>query len=99
MMWSKVLISYLFAELVLVALAVGATLWFRQRRKQQRQQGVPNGYVLTDEVFTDPTTGVVQRVWFNPETGERFYQAVRQDAPHSRRTDSEPTDSGPTDSD
>lgn len=24
----------------------------------------------------DPTTGVAQRVWFNPETGERFYETV-----------------------
>ncbi len=87
-MLSKVLVAYFLAELVLVAVAVGATLWFRQRRQQQRQQGVPNGYVLTDEVFTDPTTGVVQRVWFNPETGERFYQTVQQDDPHRGPSDS-----------
>jgi hypothetical protein len=34
------------------------------------------GFVRTDETFVDPTTGIRQRVWFNPHTGERRYQTV-----------------------
>jgi hypothetical protein len=83
----KFLETYILAEIILVGLAVCASLWIRHRRKELRQQSVPKGYVPTEEVFTDPTTGVVQRVWFNPETGERFYHTVRRDDPHREPKD------------
>lgn len=31
----------------------------------------------TDELFDDPTTGERMRVWFDPRTGERRYEADR----------------------
>ncbi|MCL6600031.1 MAG: hypothetical protein K6T81_15040 [Alicyclobacillus macrosporangiidus] len=70
---------YVVAELLICALALAGTLWIRRRRRRQRVKRVPEGYVQTDEVFIDPTTGVVHRVWFHQETGERFYQPVGRD--------------------
>lgn len=36
---------------------------------------LPPSYRRTDEVFTDPSTGVTMRVWFDPATGDRRYLA------------------------
>lgn len=35
---------------------------------------VPKGFEQTDEVNIDPVTGDKTRVYFNKETGERFYK-------------------------
>ena len=34
------------------------------------------GWQRTEERFTDPVSGVLTEVWFNPETGERDYRPV-----------------------
>ena len=34
---------------------------------------LPRGFRRTDERFLDPSTGVLMRVWFDPDTGERRY--------------------------
>lgn len=71
--------SYFAFEVFIVIVALAATWWVRRQRKKLRRDRVPEGYVRTDEVFTDPTTGVVQRVWYHPGTGDRFYETVRKD--------------------
>jgi hypothetical protein len=35
---------------------------------------VPKGFESTDEINLDPVTGEKTRVYYNPETGERFYK-------------------------
>ncbi|GMA51882.1 hypothetical protein GCM10025857_32390 [Alicyclobacillus contaminans] len=68
-------VSYYFLfELAIVVLAILTTMWFRARRRRARLKEPPKGFVLTDESFIDPTTGVKQRVWYNPNTGERYYE-------------------------
>jgi len=34
---------------------------------------LPRDFQRTDERFLDPSTGVLMRVWFDPNTGERRY--------------------------
>lgn len=75
-MWMNFITSYLLLELLAVAGIVGFTVWMRTRRLAARKQGPPPGFVRTDEVFTDPTTNRRQHVWFNPQTGERYYETV-----------------------
>lgn len=70
--------SYVVFEILLVVCAVGFTWWGRKRRLRSKGQRPPHGFQPTDEAFIDPTTGKKQRVWFNPETGERYYETVER---------------------
>lgn len=56
-------------------LVVGGILFERSayRPRIQRQRA---GWQPTGERFTDPVSGVLTEVWFNPETGERDYRPV-----------------------
>ncbi|MCL5116689.1 MAG: hypothetical protein M1272_06015 [Firmicutes bacterium] len=69
----KFVAAYFIFGVVIAALAVVVTRWQRQNRLK-RQGGPPAGFTLTNETFVDPTTGRTQRVWFNPQTGERYYE-------------------------
>lgn len=48
-----------------------------RRRRGRRRHGeggaVQPHWVATDEVFRDPTSGVVMRVWVDPTDGRRHY--------------------------
>lgn len=75
-LWKFLASSYVL-EAVIVVLAVVATWWGRKRRLRSKQhQSPPPGFVKTSEVFVDPTTGIRQQVWYNPSTGERYYETL-----------------------
>ena len=65
--------SYYILEFLVVAAAIIVTT--RARRKRMRPPATPlkERWIKTDEIFSDPTTGIRQRVWYDPETGERHY--------------------------
>lgn len=65
----------LLAFVVIVVLVFAYTRWKRVNRIGRRSH-VPPGYERTPEVNVDPTTGARQQVWFNPQTGERYYQTI-----------------------
>jgi hypothetical protein len=69
------LFGWLLMTAVVAALAFAYTSQ-RRRERVRRQGAVPHGFVRTDEVNIDPTTGVRQRVWYNPYTGERYYETL-----------------------
>ncbi len=71
----RFVVSYFAIEVVVIVVAVAATLWARRRRLRARDRRSLEGFVRTEEAFIDPTTGIRQRVWFNPRTGERRYEA------------------------
>ncbi|MFC5401360.1 hypothetical protein [Cohnella soli] len=73
---TDIVLLYIGLQVVIVAAAVWYTIAARRRRLKQNSFRPPIGFLPTDEVFIDPTTGVKQQVWFNPETGERFYQRI-----------------------
>jgi hypothetical protein len=68
------LLEVLLGILVAV-MAFQFTAWARQRRAEKNRRTPPPGFIRTNEVNIDPTTGVEQRVWYNPETGERWYES------------------------
>lgn len=70
------LLLYIVLQVLIVTAAVLFTIAFRRRRLKQNAFQPPAGFRQTEEVFIDPTTGIKQRVWFNPGTGERFYQNI-----------------------
>ena len=62
---------------VLVAgTAVAVSLWRERRRWRAPVGPPPPGFVPTAEHCIDPTTGVVEVVWYNPQTGERRYRPL-----------------------
>jgi hypothetical protein len=47
---------------------------FDKRYKRNHGKKVPKGFEVTNEVNLDPVTGEKIRVYYNTETGERFYR-------------------------
>lgn len=56
-------------------LVIGLLSWFiwDKRYRNNMDRDLPYGYKKTDEIFIDPVDGKKQRVYYNPETGERYY--------------------------
>lgn len=48
----------------------------RGRRRHGETAGVLPHWVATDEVFRDPASGRVMRVWIDPTDGKRHYAPV-----------------------
>lgn len=49
--------------------------WFIWDKRYRRNHGsdIPKGYIATDEVFLDPVNGKKLKVYYDPQTGNRFY--------------------------
>lgn len=57
----------------IVCILLGFFIYDKRFRRNHGDQ-VPKGFEMTQEVNIDPVTGEKTRVYFNPETGERFYK-------------------------
>ncbi len=57
-------------------LIVGLLSWFVYDKRYRRGHGdnIPKGYNATPEVFIDPVNGKKLRVYYNSQTGDRFYR-------------------------
>jgi predicted lipid-binding transport protein (Tim44 family) len=60
--------------IILIILVIGSWFIWDRRFKAKNRQQVPKGFVRTNEVSFDPTTNKKLVVYFNQETGERFYK-------------------------
>ena len=56
---------------VILGLLIG---WERYRGTRSRAPGGVSGARPTSEVFIDPETGRLMRVWFDERTGQREYR-------------------------
>lgn len=56
-------------------LIIALLSWFIWDKRYRRDvyRDLPPGYKKTDEVFIDPVDGRKQRVYYNPENGDRYY--------------------------
>jgi hypothetical protein len=50
----------------------------RRRRRHGEGDGVRAHWIATDEVFRDPTSGRVMRVWVDPTDGSRHYAETQR---------------------
>jgi heme/copper-type cytochrome/quinol oxidase subunit 2 len=74
MNWINVLIGWqVVSFIVLVVLAILSWVYYDKRYKKSEKK-VPSGYIWTEEISIDPSTGKKERVYYNPETGDRFYK-------------------------
>lgn len=71
-----VFLLYLLVLVLIGGIVFGITGWYRHARLRPKQPQVPPGFSRTDEVIIDPTTGIRQRVWYNDQTGERWYETL-----------------------
>jgi len=65
--------------LIYVGIIVIALLsWFIWDKRYRNNHGaeIPKGYVITPEVFIDPVSGKELKVYYDPQTGDRFYHEV-----------------------
>ncbi len=62
----------LLLGIVLLAV-VGAAVYSIFLRRHGESEAPISGWVATDEVFRDPTTNRLMRVWVDPSDGSRHY--------------------------
>lgn len=58
---------------VIILLLLGYFI-YDKRLSRNHGDSVPKGFKMTDEINIDPVSGEKTRVYYNPETGERFYK-------------------------
>ncbi|QHT61449.1 hypothetical protein GXP70_16755 [Paenibacillus lycopersici] len=75
---------FIIAPLIVIVSVIG-TIVIRRNRLKGKTVEPPFDYIKTEEQFIDPTTGIAQQVWFNPRTGERYYQNISEPEPRSRK--------------
>ncbi|MFC5530415.1 hypothetical protein [Cohnella yongneupensis] len=74
----KWIVGYYGVQIIIVVVLIIVSVLFYDKRYKQRKSGVvPKGFVRTEEVNVDPVTQEMQRVYYNPGTGERIY--IRQE--------------------
>jgi len=59
--------------IIIICILLG---YFIYDKRFNRNHGtkVPDGFQLTNEINIDPVTGDKTRVYYNPDTGERYYK-------------------------
>ncbi len=67
------MIFYILFQLGIIILAIVSYFVWDKRYKKSQGFKIPEGYVRTEEVNIDPKTGCKLRVYYNPNTGKRFY--------------------------
>ena len=60
--------------IILLILIFGSWFIWDRRFKTKHGKQVPKGFVRTNEISIDPSTQKKLVVYYNEETGERFYK-------------------------
>ena len=58
---------------VLAVIVAGFVLSLAAAQRRGEAERPRTGWTRTNELFKDPTTGRVMRVWLDPSTGSRHY--------------------------
>lgn len=69
-----ILTAYGVQLIIAIILIFGSWFIWDRRFKTKHGQDVPPGFVRTNEVTLDPSTKKRFIVYYNPDTGERFYK-------------------------
>jgi hypothetical protein len=68
------ILGYYLLQAVLVGVILVLSVFFWDKRyKKGEANDIPEGFIQTEEVSIDPQTKEKQRVYYNPDTGERIY--------------------------
>lgn len=69
----KIFGIYVFIEVGLLIVAVISFVFWDKRYRKNHGLKIPTGFEKTEEVTIDPRNGKKFRVYYNPDTGDRFY--------------------------
>ena len=71
----KFVIGFYVLEVMIIIICI-LLGYFIYDKRFNRNHGakVPDGFQLTEEINIDPVTGEKTRVYYNPDSGERFYK-------------------------
>jgi heme/copper-type cytochrome/quinol oxidase subunit 2 len=70
----KIIIGWQVISFVILII-LGILSWaYYDKRYKKSETKVPTGYIWTEEVSIDAVTGKKERVYYNPNTGDRFYK-------------------------
>ena len=64
-------------SVIIVLVIVGLVVYSLFLKRHGEKVGPQAGWVPTDEVFRDPSTDRLMRVWVDPASGARNYVAER----------------------
>lgn len=71
----KFIIGYVVLEVIILIVCILLGYFIYDKRvKRNHGINVPNGFQSTEEISIDPVTGEKTRVYYNLDTGERFYK-------------------------
>lgn len=76
------MLNLIYHVLIVIGTLVVVLLGFfvyDRRFKHDQGTDVPQGYIRTEETNIDPATGEFQRVYYNPQTGDRYYRKEKSD--------------------
>lgn len=75
MSWLNLAAGYIGIQLLLF-ISIVLLSWFIWDKRFKSKQGdeVPLDFEKTEEIMIDPTTDKKMRVYYHPESGERFYK-------------------------
>jgi len=59
--------------IIIICLLLGYFI-YDKRFKHNHGTKIPDGFQSTEEINIDPVSGEKTRVYYHPETGERFYK-------------------------
>ncbi|ALC90756.1 hypothetical protein AM500_13890 [Bacillus sp. FJAT-18017] len=67
---------YVLQALGAIVLILLGYFIYDKRYKNNQGSKVPPGFIATDEINVDPVSGEKTKVYFNTETGERYYKKI-----------------------
>jgi len=71
----KIIIGIYALQVIIVILCIllGYFIYDKRLRRNHGTE-VPHGFHSTEEINIDPVNGEKTRVYYNPDTGERYYR-------------------------
>lgn len=71
----KFVIGFYVLEVIIIIICILLGYFIYDKRfKRNHGAKVPDGFQWTEEINIDPVTGEKTRVYYNPDSGERFYK-------------------------
>lgn len=71
----ELVIGYYVLQVVIIIVCIFLGYFIYDKRfKHNHGTKIPHGFQYTEEINIDPVSGEKTRVYYNPDTGERFYK-------------------------
>jgi hypothetical protein len=65
---------YLLSAIIIIVCVLLGYFVYDKRFNRNHGKDVPDGFQRTEEINIDPVTGEKTRIYYNPDTGDRFHK-------------------------